>query len=307
MIHLHRPLRGITVFLSASYAIFCLLSVSSCSSDYSREQVVADVLSNSSDRLLKNFYNGKHKIDKKSFKETVQLYADYLEHVPYTEIEYNDEFSFKRRERLGAIFVDKNNNFIASITFKYVELEDGSKELNFIDFRNSVGLPCIKHPSRFPIKCVKLEQKLPILHDSLKIVYPKKIGDYIFNHFQQLNQVIDARTDGSKKTIIFNMGNGIVKDNIHSILEGLDQVLNLEEFISVETHFIGQPILNITYDPDAFTVDQITEVEKAVYNTTNAKTAMIADRVNKGSFKRIISETISIGFVHSEGVKVFWR
>ncbi len=295
-----------------SHLFLCTLlfaaAITSCTKEYTSENLLNDILSNNSESIIDNFYNSK-KLDKEAFKKTVHDYSVFLNENNFTKVVYKDSFNFKRKDRYGYYFLNEDNNFVASITYKYVMLQDSSYQLNFIDFRNSTHeLPCIKFPSRFPIKCVGLPMDLPLQISKIDAEYPKTIDGHRFHHVQRLSPSNLMKTGDTLKTPIqFNTGNKIISRNIKSILKVMEKSINLNDYTLAETSTIGEPIINITYYPGAHDQETIKAIENAVVGSVDAKVKLIARKgpiyttgLVKGFF-----EPITIGFLINQNNPVF--
>jgi len=292
--------------LSKLLIFFFAIALSSCSSKYGNEEIINDIMNNDSDRIIKNFFE-KHKLEREDFKKVVESYSKFLGESNLKRIEYDDQFSFKRRKRHGYIFLNDDNNFVASITFKYVMVEDSSYQVNFIDFRNSTNeLPCIKFPSKFPIKCLALPVPAPPKIDSLNKIYPKDISNQRFYHLSMGGKkYVEAEGDTLKRIISFNNGNALISKHLSTILNKIDNKLGLEYYTLCESNSIGEPTINLSYDPEVHQEYEISEIKSILEEVTNSNVRLKKQKTVRTSWG-FVEPIISIGYPVSEArVKFF--
>jgi hypothetical protein len=232
------------------FFLFLLLFIS-CSKEYDEESLIQDILKNKSENVISGFYK-KERLENEGFKSVIKQYSKDISNGNYEMIQYRDDFTFKSRKRLGYQFIDKNNNVVHSITYKFTTLKDGSQKINFIDFRNSEGeLPCIKFPTLAPIRCLKKPFLEPVNPTQIKQDFPKMIHGRKFYHSQHFTkETLAEHGDTLKKGIVFNIGNKNVFNNFKKILDGLDSEMNLDSFSLALTAQYGEPTTNIMINYD---------------------------------------------------------
>ena len=186
-------------------------------------------------------------------------------------------------------------------------LQDSTYEINFIDFRNSTKeLPCLKFPSRFPIKCLSLPMSAPPKVDSLTSIYPKFIENRKFHHSSLAGKkYIEAAGDTLKRILSFNNGNKIIADNLKYILDEIDEQLGLQYYTLCESNQIGEPIINLSYDPEVHQLYEINGIKAIIETETKTQVRLRKQKTFRTSWG-FSEPIISIGYPLSEAqVKIF--
>jgi len=278
--------------------LFALLS--SCQNEITNEKLISYIKNDNSKSLIDSYYQ-KEKLEEEDFKNIVSQYSQHIDENNLAMIEFNEGFTFKSRPREGYMFLDSNNNIVNSITFKYVTYPDSTREINFIDFRNSTGeLPSLKFPSKFPIKDILMPKGLPPKIDSLKMIYPKLINGKRFYHASIINKdVLNENNDTLKTIIAFNMGNLKINRNITSILNSLDKKIGLANYVLSEKIEIGQPKTYIVYDSNIQSKEEIENIRAALELVLNEKIYLKSVKTYKSSFGSA-NPSIYIGFAFSD-------
>ncbi len=289
------------------FCLYILITISSCKVDYGDELLIKDLESNNSSRIIDNFFE-KHKLEKEEFQKTVEIYSKYIGKNHLKRIPFEDFNPFKKRKRYGYIYLDDKNNFIASMTYKFVMQKDSSLEVNYIDFRNSTSeLPCVKFPTKFPIKCVALPMPPAPDLSSINLEYPKDMDSLKIYHFIHASKErVSQFGDTLKRVLAFNTGNGLIGDNFTELLGEIDNKMGLEYYTLFEAKKIGEPVINIIYDPNVHPDYEVDKINEIIRKITGASTRLKAHKTRRLPWANI-EPMISIGFPLSESQVKYYR
>ena len=271
------------------FLILIVFSIVSCSPmGYDEETLISDILENKSERIISGFYK-QERLEKEDLKEVIKAYSEKLNSEEFEMVEYKDFVNFRKRDREGYMFIDSNNNIAYSITYKFTTLEDGTKQVNFIDFRSSEkDLQCIKFPSKFPIKCVIIPVIEPKSPQELSEEYPKEINGFNFYHLEQVSdKYLRSNNDTLKKLIIFNLGNLKIKNNFGEIVKGLDEELDLSNYTLAESNYYGEPTTNVIYDAGSYSEEELSAIKRVLGRALNEPIRVKPVRNNRSSIKKL--------------------
>ncbi len=287
-----------------------MLFLISCNSEYTEESLIEDIENNKYSSIVERFYK-KRPVEKEQLKSTLEAYSNYLKNdfrrvSFYTSKNGNSTRLPFRRERLGYMYLDENDNVVASITYKFIELENGTKQINFIDFRHSQGhLQCVKFPTLFPIKCVDVAGYFPPDLDSLNSIYPKQIHGLTFYHSMQVNQsLVDAQLDTIEAVLVFNTGNLMIKNNLEKIVGRLRDSFDLSQFVFAEYNDFGEPNINMNYDENSFDEKFVNKL-KTTLQASMQRHVYPHSRKRKYPFGAKAPPRISIGGIYSKARVIY--
>ncbi len=90
----------------------------------------------------------------------------------------------------------------------------------------------------------------PLKTGSLRKVYPKEIKHRksIIRVWLEKNTLKKSR-DTLKRIISFNSGSALISKNLNTNVEKVDNELGLEYYTLCESNLLGEPVINISYDP----------------------------------------------------------
>ena len=151
---------------------------------------------------------------------------------------------------------------------------------------------------------------MPVPHppkvDSLKTVYPKEIHNHKFFHASMASEkYVEAAGDTLKRIIALNNGNALIGRNLESILGKIDEELGLEYYTLCESNKIGEPTINISYDPEVHFDYEIEALKSILEETTGAEIRVRQQKTIRMSWG-YTNPMISIGYPLSEArVKIF--
>ncbi|HOY14753.1 MAG TPA: hypothetical protein PLY70_16520 [Saprospiraceae bacterium] len=292
---------------SLCLSFLLLISLGSCNSDYTEETLIEDIEKLKTKKIISQF-SKKRPVEAEQLTQTIINYVYVIKKCDAKRVPFNSDREGKlgknpfKADREGYMYIDKENNYIASITYRFTTLENGRKRINFIDFRSSMGLHCIKYPLMLPIKCVDLPfSELPNV-DSLKKVYPKSIFGVPFYHNLLINEDLVKSKDSILAVITFNTGNLKLKNKLPMILDSLDKYYGHSKFIFAEFKDYGEPINNIFYDPK-YHPDNLMETVRSIMTNTVEGSANLIPQSSDSPFGRSVPQ-IEIGGVYSKPVKV---
>ncbi len=285
------------------FLLFVIFSLSSCSTPIDDDLILKKILERDDAFLRKKFYK-VHDVNKVQFKAVVSAYGkDLKRRSRLKKVVFKEAYGLEKNEKHGFYFLDANNNFISSITFKYVALKDGSKKIAYINFRNSGSLPSLKFPFGIPIRNGELPMPIIPNLDSLESIYPITIhGKKFYYDF-----LLPSELDSTKRTIIFNTGNLKIKNNLKKILSGLDELLNLDStYVLQESVSVGLPTTNVIFDPSFHTEKELNAVRTVLQNVLKEKIRFIpSDKNDPVLFftDRSKSPRLYIGFFYAEKIR----
>lgn len=264
-----------------------LILIASCSTEYNQESLIKDILNNKSEKIGNEFYKSKRfKLRRNDLEQVIKSYGEKINTANLTQIEFSDELNLKKQKREGYLFVDKYNNIVYSITYKFLEIKGKKRQINYINFRSSIhDLPCIKFPTSTRIKCIKGPEKLPLNPDSLRQIYPKDRYGHTFYHSELASKkFLLEHQDSLKKRILFNLGNLKVKNNLEQILQRLGEKLDLSQYTFTEQESHGEPTINIVYDKGYYNIDEVNTIKKVLEQTIGGYVRVESIEKSKFSF-----------------------
>ena len=247
----------VTIYI---FAIASLLV--SCSSAIEKNDLDKWIRNNDFDQIISSTYK-RNKIDSEKFQKIISMYSKAINEKQLISkpLDYDSEMNrFFKRDRLGYEYFDEKGNLHYSITYKLVTIdEDGTQELNFIDFRaTDVDLPCIKIPSFAQIRCIYtpssrgITRHTNMYYDSLEQIGPIELEGKSYYHYDLIKRnkrhiPIEKR----KSTIVLNINNNYVKSHIDIITKDLAKIIELDTFDLAYIEDISTPKLRIGFNSGA--------------------------------------------------------
>lgn len=296
-------------------ALFCFLGywMISCSCAYQEPDLLDDLLNGNTTSIISHFKD-KEKINAKKIAHTLAQYAKLIEKRQLSVLRVDDPFSLhsslsnsKEIKEVAYFFLDDNNNVVASVNFVYEIVPEGLSLIS-VAFRNSEGkLQCAQYPGEIPLACVNLPiQPTPELKE-LTQIYPRKVGDF---ELIPLSHVLTERfgydrDQPQKKIIAFNIGNQIINDKLAEILFRIGQEIDLSKLRLVESKLIGEPTINIGFDPKFHARKEVEFIQSILEELIAAEVRLIPTDSGEESAFRTRIPVLSIGYANSENKLIY--
>ena len=116
---------------------------------------------------------------------------------------------------------------------------------------------------------------------------------------------VEKSRDTLKRIISFNSGSALISKNLNTNVEKVDKELGLEYYTLCESNLLGEPVINISYDPEVHQEHEISELEAILKEATNADVRLKKQKTFRTPWD-FSEPIISIGYPLSEAqVKVF--
>ncbi len=217
------------------------------------------------------------KDDLAELEKVVVKYSEKIGRGTYREEIYQSYMKFGNKDREGYMFIDTNNNIVASLLYKLRTNGEGNKKIQFLEFRSSTAdLPCISFPGKSEVKCINMPIKPPARQDSLRSIYPKKFKTYKLYHLSVLsNKYLESQGDMLKKAIVFNRGNLKIDRSFTRIINGLETKIDLNTYTLAELHNHGEPSTKIVYDPKFFSKEEVQFIKEVVERELQEEVSLI--------------------------------
>lgn len=235
-------------------SILCLLFIlSSCSHEMGEKQILEALIDGDGDAIHSAFYKD-YRIDKEKLNKIVDDYSAQINEKNLKALPFRDQINFRKRDRYGFLFVDKDNNLFFTVTFKYSTMKDGEQLINFMDFRTTEhDVNGIQFPSLRPLRTMILPISAKPVQSEIDSVLregPRFINGIKFYHNYQLNSMYMSTFDDQlkKNVISFNLGNKSIKDNMESIISKLSTQIDLNEYSLAYYEDFGQPTIFMGYE-----------------------------------------------------------
>lgn len=90
-----------------------------------------------------------------------------------------------------------------------------------------------------------------------------------------------------KKLIIFNLGNLKIKNNFGEIVKGLDEELDLLNYILVELNYYGEFIINVIYDVGSYSEEELSVIKRVLGWVLNELICVKLVRNNRSLIKKL--------------------
>lgn len=90
-----------------------------------------------------------------------------------------------------------------------------------------------------------------------------------------------------KKLIIFNLGNLKIKNNFGEIVKGLDEELDLLNYILVELNYYGEFIINVIYDVGSYSEEELSVIKRVLGWALNELICVKLVRNNRSLIKKL--------------------
>lgn len=271
----------------------------SCSYEMTERELMDAIIDGDGDAVHSSFYKD-YRIDKDKMKKVVAAYSEQIKAKDLKAVAYKDAITYRKREKLGYLLVDKDNYIHYTVTFKYTTMEDGEQLVNFMDFRAAEhDINSIQFPSLYPLHTLILpisERPGQSDIDSIKQAGPQFVSGIKLYHNYQLNPMymLTYGDDLKKNVISFNLGNKFIKDNLETILSTLSTKLNIEDYTLAYYEDYAQPTVYLGYER-GYPQEMINAIQSIITKDLGGK---VKKRRNKSSYRGV--KFLDIGGINGD-------
>jgi len=109
----------------------------------------------------------------------------------------------------------------------------------------------------------------------------------------------EERGDSLHNVISFNTGNKLIGENFENILNDIENSLGANIYTFSEVKKIGEPTINLSYDPSVHNKNEILDLVNIIYKYTNTKVILKQEKTFRTSWG-YAEPVISVGYAYSE-------